>query len=62
VFDRNIEFTAPPRLGVCQPLTDEPEDGGGAVSIERTGPVHIQIFINPPQDAEEVNVLIRYDL
>lgn len=42
--------------------TSESEDGGGAVSIERTGPVHIQIFINPPQDAEEVNVLIRYDL
>lgn len=62
VFDRDIEFTEPPRLGVYQPLTDEPEDGGGAVSIERTGPVHIQIFINPPQDAEEVNVLIRYDL
>ena len=62
VFDRDIEFTEPPRLGVYQPLTDEPEDGGGAVSIERTGPVRIQIFINPPQDAEEVNVLIRYDL
>lgn len=35
---------------------------GGAVSIERAGPVRIQIFIKPPQDADEVNVLIRYDL
>ena len=62
VFDRAISFTDPPRLGIYQPLTDEPEDGGGAVVIERSGPVHIQIFVNPAQDAEEVNVLIRYDL
>jgi len=25
VFDRDIEFTQPPRLGVYQPLTDEPK-------------------------------------
>jgi hypothetical protein len=62
IFDRDIEFADPPRLGVYQPLTDEPEDGGGSVPMERSGPVHIQIFINPPQDAQEVNVLIRYDL
>jgi hypothetical protein len=62
VFDRDIEFTDPPRLGIYQPLTDEPEDGGGSVVIEHTGPVHLQIFINPPQEAEEVNILIRYDL
>ena len=49
VFGRPIEFTNPPRLGVYQPLTDEPEDGGGSVPIERTGPVHIQIFATRPQ-------------
>jgi len=60
VFDHNIEFTGEPRLAVYQPLADA--DEGEEIPIERTGPVRIQIFINPPQDAEEVNVLIRYDL
>lgn len=58
VFDQNIEFTDPPRLGVFALLDDE----GPEVPVEHTGPVRLQIFINPPQEAEEVNVLIRYDL
>lgn len=33
VFDRDIEFTDPPRLGVCQPPTHEPEGSDGSVPI-----------------------------
>ncbi|AQA03009.1 hypothetical protein BVC93_11825 [Mycobacterium sp. MS1601] len=62
VFDRNLIFTDPPRLGIYEPLTDEPDEGGGSVLIERSGPVRIQIFVDPPKEAEAVNVLIRYDL
>jgi hypothetical protein len=57
VFDAVVEFTSPPRLGLYGLLDDEGVD----VPIERTGPVRIHIFVNPPQEAEEVNVLIRYD-
>jgi hypothetical protein len=60
VFDDNVIFTGEPRLAVYQPLADA--DEGEEIPIERTGPVRIQIFVNPPRDAEEVNVLIRYDL
>ncbi|AQA03914.1 hypothetical protein BVC93_17425 [Mycobacterium sp. MS1601] len=62
VFDRNLIFSDPPKLGIYQPLADDPEDGGGSVSIERTGPVRIQIFVDPPHEADHVNILIRYDL
>jgi hypothetical protein len=58
VFNGVIGFSSPPRLGLYRVL----DDVGVEVPIERSGPVHIQIFVNPPQDAEEVNVLIRYDL
>ncbi|AQA03013.1 hypothetical protein BVC93_11855 [Mycobacterium sp. MS1601] len=61
VFDRNLIFTDPPQLGVYELLWDEPEEGG-AIPIERTGPVRIQIFVDPPQEADHVNVLIRYDI
>jgi hypothetical protein len=57
-FDGVVSFTSPPRLGLYELLNDEGEE----VPIERTGPVRVQIFVNPPQDAEEVNILIRYDL
>jgi hypothetical protein len=58
VFDGVLTFTSPPRLGLYELLDDE----GVEVPIERSGPVHVQIFVKPPQDADEVNVLIRYDL
>lgn len=58
VFDGAVSFTSPPRLGLYQLL----DDAGVEVPIERTGSVRIQIFVNPPRDAEEVNVLIRYDV
>jgi hypothetical protein len=58
VFDEAVSFTSPPRLGLYQLL----DDAGVEVPIEGTGPVRIQVFVNPPQDAEEVNVLIRYDI
>jgi len=58
VFDGPVSFSDPPRLGVYQLLDDE----GDEVPIDRVGPVRVQIFVNPPTEAEEVNVLIRYDV
>jgi hypothetical protein len=49
-------------IRTCGPGSTAVPDGGAAISIERTGPVRIQIFVNPSQKAEEVNILIRYDL
>lgn len=60
VFDDNLTFTGEPRLAVYQPLADA--DEGDEIPIDHTGPVRIQIFVHPPKEAEEVNVLIRYDL
>jgi hypothetical protein len=58
VFDGPVVFSDPPRLGVYQLLDDD----GQEVTIDRTGPIHVQIYVKPAQDAEQVNVLIRYDL
>lgn len=60
VFDDDVTFTGEPRLAVYQPLADD--DEGEEIPIERAGPVRIQVFVNPARDAEEVNVLIRYDI
>jgi hypothetical protein len=59
VFDGKLTFTNPV-LGVGQ-ILDDPEELD-TVPLDKSGPVHLQIFVNPPKDATEVNILIRYDL
>ncbi|MFD6199540.1 hypothetical protein ACFWE3_22835 [Mycobacteriaceae bacterium NPDC060252] len=59
VFDGKLTFTNP-ILGVGQMLSD-PEELE-TIPLDRSGPVHLQIFVTPPTSATEVNILIRYDL
>jgi len=58
IFDRDLIITDPPQLAINQTLTDEPGDGGGLAQLAQAGPTRIRIYTKPPEDADEVNILV----
>lgn len=58
IFDRDLIITDPPQLAINQTLTDEPGDGGGLAQLAQVGPTRIRIYAKPPEDADEVNILV----